>query len=758
MVDGWEPSITLELKDDLLLGEEDETELYAQRSKLFRFKRDSWKPCGFGDVKLLQHNSTGQVRFLFRLEQTMQILANHCMCNSYPFCDLRKNAKTENCLVWTAPDCALGYIVVEQFALKFHSDGEAAAFQEKFEFAKAENGRQIKASKLDDQEASKAGAEMSLQVHVTWPPSYGSYVDSSSQAEEKGEAAVTARASLDVSGLEDLFESDDGADGLEPSSAETLQWGTRQDIEMLTSSAASDAASARASQPQLLETQVAATIQAQQSGPQSPSTPEHVQSQPVFTTPARKRGRSPSSDRQTPSPARNGARKSSKIHSAESLSTGMSSEQIQALASIIKLLSQARRENTNAGSAPYKAQIKEACDTADVHLGDCSVSSDRIKAAAFIPHPKCGVWKSNTPLRHQNALKDLIQAFGLVAIFEILHSAKDLDTNRGMVPQYRQRVSSATDLAAAMGTDPTLASQIEAAAFQALPRTGTWMANTPSCHRQALSDLIRVLAVGTIVQKLQKAAAINTNRGSGWYKELVQQTMDVAVASRIDPDLARRIHVAAFTPHPMKGRWMSNTPSWHQKALKDFLTAMSAVTLIDLVHFAVEIDTNRRGGVAQYKELISKACGFADAVELDLLRKIEEAAFKPLPRTGTWMQNTPSCHRRALLDLVHGLARRVIRWILQKAMEIDTNKGSSNYKHLVQWARAVAEASRIAGLPQRIAAAAFQPLPRTGTWKSNTPSCHQKALQDLLLQIQHEETGVLANIVVVVDRSLEPRA
>ena len=42
-------------------GEEEETAIYSQRSKLFRFTDGQWKERGIGDMKILKHNSTGAV-------------------------------------------------------------------------------------------------------------------------------------------------------------------------------------------------------------------------------------------------------------------------------------------------------------------------------------------------------------------------------------------------------------------------------------------------------------------------------------------------------------------------------------------------------------------------------------------------------------------------------------------------------------------------------------------------------------------------
>ena len=86
-VPGWTPSVTLEVKDNVDLGEGDEEELYSQRSKLYRFRDGEWKERGLGEAKLLKHRQTGKVRFMLRQEKTLKIVANHYVVDVSPYCD-----------------------------------------------------------------------------------------------------------------------------------------------------------------------------------------------------------------------------------------------------------------------------------------------------------------------------------------------------------------------------------------------------------------------------------------------------------------------------------------------------------------------------------------------------------------------------------------------------------------------------------------------------------------------------------------------
>ena len=70
LVLGWTAPMTLELRDNIETGEESETEIYCQRTKLLRFRDGERKEPGLGNSKLLRQNETGQVRYLLQQEKT----------------------------------------------------------------------------------------------------------------------------------------------------------------------------------------------------------------------------------------------------------------------------------------------------------------------------------------------------------------------------------------------------------------------------------------------------------------------------------------------------------------------------------------------------------------------------------------------------------------------------------------------------------------------------------------------------------------
>ena len=145
VVEGWAPSVTLEVKEHVNTGEEEEDCVYTQRSKLYRWVANEsddgpageWKERGTGDARLLKHKTTGKVRLLMRQEKTGKIVANHYIVDGVdPYYTLRPNAGSDKCWVWMAQDFAENEVVIEQFALKFGNAEKAKSFEVAFNEAK----------------------------------------------------------------------------------------------------------------------------------------------------------------------------------------------------------------------------------------------------------------------------------------------------------------------------------------------------------------------------------------------------------------------------------------------------------------------------------------------------------------------------------------------------------------------------------------------------------------------------------------------
>merc|ERR1719409_2011803 len=139
-IDGWKAEITLDVKEKVDTGEEEEEELYAQRSKLFRMRDGEWKERGLGTAKLLKHKESGQIRFLLRQEKTMKIVGNHFVVDAPPYCVIKPLESNPKFRIWKAQDYSEDEMEVETFALKFGSVELADAFQEKFNAVKSAEG------------------------------------------------------------------------------------------------------------------------------------------------------------------------------------------------------------------------------------------------------------------------------------------------------------------------------------------------------------------------------------------------------------------------------------------------------------------------------------------------------------------------------------------------------------------------------------------------------------------------------------------
>ena len=119
-------------------GEENEVIVYTQRAKLFRYDKDTsqWKERGVGNLKLLKHKITGQVRVLMRRDQILKVCANHFLT---PGMELKPNAGSDRSWVWhTNADASDGEPKAEQLAAKFKNAEIARIFKEKFDMCKEE--------------------------------------------------------------------------------------------------------------------------------------------------------------------------------------------------------------------------------------------------------------------------------------------------------------------------------------------------------------------------------------------------------------------------------------------------------------------------------------------------------------------------------------------------------------------------------------------------------------------------------------------
>lgn len=140
----YTPIVTLE-EQDVDSGERDESCVFKQRAKLYRFNEDlgEWRDRGVGEAKLMQHLEMKTVRFIMRQEKTLKVIGNHIVD---PSMELTPNAGSDTSFCWVAQDYAEGDMEVEQFAIRFKTPEDATEFKAKYDEVREINAAALKGS------------------------------------------------------------------------------------------------------------------------------------------------------------------------------------------------------------------------------------------------------------------------------------------------------------------------------------------------------------------------------------------------------------------------------------------------------------------------------------------------------------------------------------------------------------------------------------------------------------------------------------
>ncbi|KAJ2745691.1 Ran GTPase binding protein Sbp1 [Coemansia sp. BCRC 34301] len=149
----FEPLVKLE---DVVVKthEEDETEEFKMRAKLFRFDQEAkeWKERGTGDVKLLKHKDNGKVRLLMRRDKTLKVCANHYITEEMV---LSPNVGSDRSWVWNvAADLVDDEVERQLLAIRFANSENAGKFKEAFESARDNNKKLASSASEAKPEAS----------------------------------------------------------------------------------------------------------------------------------------------------------------------------------------------------------------------------------------------------------------------------------------------------------------------------------------------------------------------------------------------------------------------------------------------------------------------------------------------------------------------------------------------------------------------------------------------------------------------------
>lgn len=153
----FQPIVHLPVQTEHTTGEENEEIVYCERVKLYRFAKDvsQWKERGVGNLKLLRHKTTGQVRLLMRRDKIFKLCANHLLT---PDMELKPNASSDRSWMWhTNADISDGKAKAEQLAARFKDAKMANQFKEKFEFCREQlltsaTKKKDEGKRTDDQE------------------------------------------------------------------------------------------------------------------------------------------------------------------------------------------------------------------------------------------------------------------------------------------------------------------------------------------------------------------------------------------------------------------------------------------------------------------------------------------------------------------------------------------------------------------------------------------------------------------------------
>lgn len=208
---------------------------------------------------------------------------------------------------------------------------------------------------------------------------------------------------------------------------------------------------------------------------------------------------------------------------------------------------------------------------------------------------------------------------------------------------------------------------------------------------------------------LKEAVQIDTNRGAGQYKSIIEQA--VCIAEQVDRGMMESIEAAAYTNCPRTGRWQSNSPSYHRKALKELMKVIDLKTASSSQAHDVEC----RGKTASSPKAHDVDClagsilRQADRVlsDADVLRVLEAFPFKKnkyrynvMKRGGKWVYSSAlgvvsmrngRCGRSNLTHGCPNVVRLLSRWIRESCSEeygkhfpfttINVNKGFAAELH-----------------------------------------------------------------------------
>ena len=166
---GFEPIVSLS-KVEVSSGEEEESELFGERCKLYRFDSSAaqWKERGVGKIRILQHTKTLKSRIVMRREQVHKLCANHFITPAMSL--MAKQPGQDNIWLWnTAADISEGEPKQEKFTVKFKNNDLGKRFFTVFEECKLTSSQQKDTSGTQTECQSSQTNELSSDVFTVKP-------------------------------------------------------------------------------------------------------------------------------------------------------------------------------------------------------------------------------------------------------------------------------------------------------------------------------------------------------------------------------------------------------------------------------------------------------------------------------------------------------------------------------------------------------------------------------------------------------------
>jgi Ran-binding protein 1 len=154
------PKVHLE-EIEVVTGEEDETVLYDQRSKLYVYDElmldkgtgtKSWLSRGVGQFKILQHKENNRLRCLMREHNTKKTIANFVLD---PRVELVPHAGDDKVWIWIAHDYNGIELQETTFMLKLKFEEEAQTFAKEFKRCKDMMSKVLESEKDGDTKEAK---------------------------------------------------------------------------------------------------------------------------------------------------------------------------------------------------------------------------------------------------------------------------------------------------------------------------------------------------------------------------------------------------------------------------------------------------------------------------------------------------------------------------------------------------------------------------------------------------------------------------